>query len=299
MDYKEYYEELYKNYKFNMKSINGYKEETIKAKKEYKMGVLEREIIDELSKKHSREAVLDILMDSINNFEDLIKSIGLYEKYKDSYLFVGHDEYKSNCEELKCLSKKENKELFVSSSVIVDCFFESERKKELIIGLKMIFVYMHTIIDEFILDSIKTTMLLNPNSLKSKEQITFEDIIESGSYDSLIKKLIDKKLDKLGRDSYLKKIEYLINGGIVLDIDNCFWKDDMILFCEMRNALIHSKGEFSKSNIDKLKGTKFEEEFNIGDEVKLSKEIIDEKYKLLELVANSLYNGICKKFNIR
>lgn len=298
MDYKEYYKELYENYKFNMRSINGYKEETIKSKKEHEIGVLEREIIDELSIKYSPEDVLAILMENVNSFEDLIKSIGLYEKHKDSYLFVGHDEYKNNCEELKHLCKKENKELFVSSSVIVDCFFENSRKKQLIIGFKMIFVYMHTIIDEFILDSIKTTMLLNPNSLKSKEQITFEDIIESGSYDSLIKTLIDKKLDKLGRDSYLKKIEYLMNGGIVLDIDSCFWKDDMILFCEMRNALIHSKGQFSKSNIDKLKGTKFEEEYNIGDEVKLSKEIIDEKYNLLELVANSLYKGVCKKISI-
>lgn len=298
MGYKEEYKELYQNYKFNMQSIDGYKRETIKSKKEYKMGILEREIIDELSKRYSREDVLNILLDSRNNFEDLLKSIGVYEKYKDSYLFVRHEEYKSNGDELKSLANKENKELFLSSSVIVDCYFEERLNKELMIGLKMIFVYMHTIIDEFILDSIKTTMLLNINSLKSKEQITFEDIIESGSYDSLIKKLIDKKLDKLGRDSYIEKINYLTKGGIVPDIDKCFWKDDMILFCEMRNALIHSKGEFSKSNLEKLKGTKFEGGFSIGDKVELSKEIIEEKYKLLELVAESLYNTICKKFNI-
>lgn len=298
MHYKDNYKEMYENYKFNMRSINGYKEDTIKSKDKYEMGVLEREIIDELSKKNSQEEVLNILLNSTYNFEDLLNSIGLYEKYKDIYLFVGHDQYKNNGEELACIAKEENKKLFVSSSVIVDCFFENARKKELMIGLKMIFVYMHTIIDEFILDSIKATMILNPNSLKTKEQITFEDIIESGSYDSLIKKLIDKKLDKLGRDSYLNKIDYLTNGGIVPGIDKSIWKDEMILFCEMRNALIHSKGEFSKGNIEKLKGTIFEGKFNIGDKVKLSKEVIDEKYKLLELVANSLYKTVCKKFNI-
>lgn len=298
MNYKDNYKEIYENYKFNMKSINQYKENTLKFKDKHEMGSLEREIISELSKEYSLEEVLNVLIGSIYDFEDLLNKIGLYEKYKDTYLFIGHEEYKQNSEELNCRAKKENKKLFVSSSIIVDLYFENLRQKELMIGLKMIFVYMHTIIDEFILDSIKTIMLINPNSLKTKEQITFEDIIESGSYDSLIKKIIDKKIDKLGRDSYLEKINYLTKGGMVPDIDKNIWKDDMILFCEMRNALIHSKGEFSKGNIEKLKGTNFEGKFNVGYKVDLSKEMIEKNYNLLELVADSLYRTICNKFNI-
>ena len=298
MDWKSNYKKSFDNFKFNMKSINDYKVETVKSKKYKYMGEVEKEIIDNLLITYPKEEILQILIDEECDFQDLIKKIGLYEKYKDQYMFVGHNEYKNRPDELKLIADQNNKKLFVSSSVIVDFHISNLTKKELIIGLKMIFVYMHTIIDEFILDSIKTTMFLNPDSLKSKEQITFEDVINSGSYDSLIDYLVNKKLNKLGRDSYLAKIEYLTKGGIEPDIDKCFWKDDMILFCEIRNSLIHSKGEFSKSNIDKLKGTKYKEIYNIGDNVKLSEEIIEEQYRLLELVANSLYRVVCKKFNI-
>ncbi|WP_459481454.1 hypothetical protein [Clostridium saccharoperbutylacetonicum] len=299
MNYEQIYVKSHSNYIFNMESINGYLEDTVKTKnKSYMEDILEKEIVNELCKKYSADDALQALIDNSNSFENLIKEIGLFEKYKNKVIFLDHEKYKADSDNIIAKAKEEGKEICLSSSLIAGYFFDVRQEKELIIGLKMMLVYMHTVIDEFILDSIKTTMLLNQNSLRSKEQITFEDIIECGSYEDIINKLIDKKLDKLGRDSYEAKINYLINGGIKLDIDEDLWKDDMILFCEIRNSLIHSKGKFSKSNIDKLKGTKYKGTFDIGYEVQLSKEIIEEKYNLINLVADSLYEAVCKKFNI-
>lgn len=299
VDFGQIYVKSHSNYIFNMESIKGYLEDTVKTKnKSYMEDILEKEIVNELCKKYSADDALQVLIDNSNSFENLIKEIGLFEKYKNKVIFLDHEKYKADSDNIISKAKEEGKKICLSSSLIAGYFFDVRQEKELIIGFKMMLVYMHTVIDEFILDSIKTTMLLNQNSLRSKEQITFEDIIECGSYDEIINRLIDKKLDKLGRDSYETKINYLINGGIKLDIDEHLWKDDMILFCEIRNSLIHSKGQFSKSNIDKLKCTKYKEVLDIGYEVQLSKEVIEEKYNLINLVADRLYDAVCKKFNI-
>lgn len=95
-----------------------------------------------------------------------------------------------------------------------------------------------------------------------------------------------------------EKIDYLLNKGIKLEIDRENYYDDMIYFFEKRNAIVHNKSEFNIFNIKKLKNTKYKNSIKSGEKIIVDIDMFKNESEIVIKVANSLYESICKKYNL-
>lgn len=103
---------------------------------------------------------------------------------------------------------------------------------------EVVMYYFH--FDNFLCDSLKTICFQCPNSLKSAKNITWEEIIESGSYNNILTKIINKKVYDFGWDSILKRIESFNNeyNLNITVLDESLLKKIEI----MRNIIAHGGG---------------------------------------------------------
>lgn len=111
---------------------------------------------------------------------------------------------------------------------------------------ELVMYYFH--FDTFLGDSIRAICYQNPNVLKSSKNMSWEKIIEHGTFEKILSDIIDKSVYDFGWDSILKRIQYF-NKEYKLDI--LIKEEDIMKKIEiMRNIIAHNGGKINKDNIN-------------------------------------------------
>lgn len=105
--------------------------------------------------------------------------------------------------------------------------------------------------DEFIIDVLKTSYRQNSGWLKNPDKkISYKELLEITSLDSLKDEIIAKEVDCLMRDSHFTQVTFL-DGKLKLGIEKSFpsWKD-FLEITERRNLFVHTGGTVSAQYIE-------------------------------------------------
>lgn len=120
--------------------------------------------------------------------------------------------------------------------------------------------------DEFIIDVLRTSFRQNPGWLKNPDKkISYKELLEIKSLDSLKDEIIAKEIDTLMRDSHIAQIEF-IDGKLKLGIEKEF--PEWLVFLEIaerRNLFVHTGGMVSPQYLQNCEKWKIPVDSNIKE----------------------------------
>ena len=161
----------------------------------------------------------------------------------------------------------------------------------------MIFCYLHSLLDDFISKAIRLCIVLHPLGAELTINIAPKELFECFDIDNLKDKAIDDKIDKLGHDNFQAKMEFLRKRGIIPSIPKEEYEDDMILFCECRNVLVHNAGIVNQSFISRLANTKYKNQYKAGDNIVPTPEYVKQVCRRVFDLLTDLYEVIVEKYS--
>lgn len=161
---------------------------------------------------------------------------------------------------------------------------------------RMIFSYLHTVFDDFLSKVIRLIVSLYPLGASLKVDITPNDLFSCDSIDFLREKVIASKIDSLGYDNYQAKIEFIKQHGVTPTLPETAYMDDIILFCEQRNVLVHNDGVVNSIFINKLFKTQYKDTYKIGDTIEFDLDSVKDALSKVSELCRDLYNEVEKKF---
>lgn len=163
----------------------------------------------------------------------------------------------------------------------------------------MAFTYLHTIMDEFISSLIRFYISSFPQGVDFSKNLSSAEILSINSMDDLTElknNIIDEKVASFGHNSYQDKIDFLSKRGLQFTLDKTLWHDEMIWFCEKRNAIVHNASIVNQTIIRKLAGTSYMETVSLGEDVSPDYDTLMTTIALIETVCNDIYNVAKSKF---
>ena len=165
----------------------------------------------------------------------------------------------------------------------------------------MAYCYLHTIMDEFLTSTLSFYMHAYPAGAGFENEIPIRDVIRIRSIDELRLlqyELIEKRIASLGHGCYQEKVDYLQKRGVECTCAKELWFDEMIWFCEKRNALVHNAGTINAINLAKLKSTRYYGTIVTGQSVLPTYQDVLDAIELVDNVCKSLYASMQSKFSL-
>lgn len=163
----------------------------------------------------------------------------------------------------------------------------------------MAFTYLHTIMDDFITNLIRFYISSYPKGAEISKNVSATDVLTVCSTEELLNlknNIIEEKVASVGHESYKDKIDFLTKRGLKFTIDNTEWNDDMIWFCEQRNAIVHNASIINSTVKRKLAGTIYQESVQIGDDVSPDYAVLMKAIDLVEKVCDDIYKVAKSKY---
>lgn len=160
----------------------------------------------------------------------------------------------------------------------------------------MVFTYLHTIMDDFITNLIRFYVSSYPQGTGLAKNINATDVLALSTIEDLMNlksSIIDEKVASIGHESYREKIEFLIKRGLEFTISSTEWFDNMIWFCEKRNAIVHNASIINSTVMRKIEGTIHHQNVQIGENISPDYHSLMEAVDLVEKVCNDIY-GVAK-----
>lgn len=152
---------------------------------------------------------------------------------------------------LNLQNKEENIDLYNHYYAIYYCVYSQLEKFSLSNSLiKMAYMHLHNALDEYLLELIHTILLIKLKLEQSINDVTYQRMWREQC-----------KNNSTYRYKYLSE-------NILICTENCI--DDIILFSEIRNALIHNNGIIGKKFIKALRETKYKDDFVEDETLRLS-----------------------------
>lgn len=162
--------------------------------------------------------------------------------------------------------------------------------------LKMSYIYLYTLFDEYLLKAIETISRVDARTMiKYISNISTKEIIESENKNEIITKMIEQLSYKMGWNSMQDKIEFLQNCGI--NLDNTM-RDDLILIGEKRNVIVHNQGKVNLDFIKKISKTHYNSTYKIDDIINVDIEMIKLDSLIMKTHVQSIYKCICEKYSL-
>ena len=93
-------------------------------------------------------------------------------------------------------------------------------------------------------------------------------------------------------------MEFIKRHGIIPQMPEEKYKDDMILFCEIRNILVHNDGVVNRVFLEKIKDSKCAEQYTLGEEINITHDAVSQALSKVEILCADLYERIKEKFTI-
>ena len=101
--------------------------------------------------------------------------------------------------------------------------------------------------DEFISNVLKIYYKAFPNKLKNPDKtISYDEIVELNSVESIKDAFIDKEIDRLLRGSHVDQIDFIDNNLKLGIKEHCTKIKDFIEITERRNIIVHNGGRVNK-----------------------------------------------------
>ena len=139
---------------------------------------------------------------------------------------------------------------------------------------------------------VKVLSKVKPELLKRKKEVTWDEIIDSGNWNTLINHIIEMYAYDFGWKTISEKLKFLRDKiGIKIDTNN----DEEILLSDaenVRNIIVHNGGKVSLEFITRTGRT----DLQIGDMYIVTIEFWDKVSQLVDYIANQLYLIVLAKF---
>lgn len=162
--------------------------------------------------------------------------------------------------------------------------------------LKMSYIYLYTLFDEYLLKSIEFIARIDMRTIiKYVEKIQTIDVINSQSRNDLITKIIEQLIYKMGWNSMQDKIDFFKNCGITLD-DTLV--DNLILIGEKRNIIVHNQGKVNKNFISKLSKTCHKNKYKISDTIEISVDMLKNDAEVMQKHVEEIHTAIRNKYSL-
>jgi hypothetical protein len=151
----------------------------------------------------------------------------------------------------------------------------------------------------YLSDAIHIAMENKPELLRSKEEISLEELLDFNSFDDLISNLIDRKVTRLayqGIDGLSEFIETRLGMKLCRD------EQEQVLLTvavELRNIYTHNRGLVSDITLKRLQKIEHGFEFKKGRSYHADFDELAEFSNNMALVANRLDTNLSKKFNLK
>lgn len=164
------------------------------------------------------------------------------------------------------------------------------------IYLKMSYIYLYTLFDEYLLKSIEFISRIDMRTMiKYIPNILLKDVIESQNRNELIEKVLEQLIYKMGWNSMENKIEFFQNCWITLD-DALV--DDLILIGEKRNIIVHNQGIVNCDFIKKLAKTRHKDTYKVNDIVEATVDMLKTDASVMQKHVEGIHNAICNKYSL-
>ncbi len=166
--------------------------------------------------------------------------------------------------------------------------------------LKMSYVYLYTLLDDFMLKAIETIVRIDPRiMIKHIDKMPSKDIVESRGKSDLIEKMIKELSYKMGWKSFEEKTDFFKDSGIKIKRqDNNDLESEMIVIGEKRNVIVHNQGIVNKDFLKKISKTQFKDNFEIGNKLDLNINILKEDAMKMKKYIEDIFNAIGEKYEL-
>lgn len=154
--------------------------------------------------------------------------------------------------------------------------------------LAMLFAHL----DAFMGDSLRVMCRKEPRLLHRSKKMSWDSIIASGSWESLLEKMIEEYSYDFGWKSVNEKIQYLqTEHGLTIDTspDDLNQLDDAE---KTRNIVIHNGSRVSQEYLDRTMRT----DVKVGDLIPISADYIQRISSLVRFVGIDVFMAVARKF---
>lgn len=287
------------NFDSNLKTIKAlYKKSTDNSKSSYSS---DKNDISELiytalkNKYAGQESLIPVIEQYYHDLNGLIKELDIPDPLIEKWDYIEFQDYEANKDVYKDYKTKHGKDFYFIPFLYLYIIRKEEKNKSDNMILKMSYVYLHNILDEFLLDTIELVAYLCLKSLGSDKKLSYSDIFSCNDIHEIYDKIVKKELDVYGYSSFQDKVSFLEDRGIKIKLDSVN-KDDLVLFGEIRNSMTHSKGIVNEKIVSKLKDTIYKKTYKIGDTFLLSESDLEHWFNKVENYANELFKVVVEKY---
>lgn len=147
---------------------------------------------------------------------------------------------------------------------------------------RMSFVYLVALFDAFLADVFSEVARARPEILKSsKKQISYDRLLEFGSFDALVEFIASRELNELSYKSIKDQADYYRDRfGVALE-DSGVPISELIELRAARNLLVHNNGVVNHIYLELVPSSTYK----AGDDVTVDTSYFDKAAKSLEAVA--------------
>lgn len=146
--------------------------------------------------------------------------------------------------------------------------------------------------DAFMSDSLRAICLREPNTLKRSKTLAWEDIIRSGSWEALMRRLVDDHVYAFGWGSAREKLTALEREcGLKIEAN----EPDLVKIDEaeqIRHLVVHNNCRVSHEYIRRTRRTTP----RIGKSVQIPPRLVEETASAVTVVASSIFTATAAKF---
>lgn len=160
--------------------------------------------------------------------------------------------------------------------------------------LRMAYVHLITLFEAALSDVVRASLLHMPKMLKSRRQMSYEEILSEADMSSLVKKIVEKEISDLTYGSVEEFVDYL---KVKLNLPIEFLPEEIVQLsrCKgLRNLLVHNQGvvdaRFLKDRLDA--------QYALGDSVVIDLDDWDSAHQLFGRVIKALENSVVRKFRL-
>jgi len=157
---------------------------------------------------------------------------------------------------------------------------------------RMSFVYLVALFDAFLSDVFSQVARARPNLLKSsKKQVSYDKLLEFGSFEALIEFIASRELNELSYKSMKDQADYYRDRfGVALD-DSGVPVSELIELRSTRNLLVHNNGVVNQIYLELVPNSTY----RAGDYVKLDASYFDQAVRSLKEVAAFITEKLIEK----
>lgn len=254
--------------------------------------VVSKCIYDEIFKRYKNdERVFHEVLRYKKDIHSILVEYNIQDKTDVSRLmFMQYEDYNDIREVIDMELKENDKSLYLYADLLLYSLERSNLSRRSNLMLRMSYVYLHTIMDEFLSDCIRDLSYSHLKMLGNKK-LSYSDILECSSLGEIFELMVDRNVNELAYGSFEDKVTFFRNKGI--NIRNEL-EDELILFSEIRNSVTHSRLKVNEKIVNKLKATKYKKEFSVGDQFAINEIELNKYIDLVKELCGFLFGEVLR-----